>query len=77
MKYTLENFSNILFNGFEIKLPDETLNIISDIAQHVGSPSYIKTPVFHKREVVPGKNINQQMGGGDGYKKKRRNKNAG
>ena len=75
MKYTLENFSNILFNGFEIKLPDETLNIISDIAQHVGSPSYIKTPVFHKREVVPGKNNNQQMGGGDGYKKKRRNKN--
>jgi len=76
MKYTLQNFSNILFNGFEIKLPDETLNIISDIAQHVGSPSYIKTPVFHKREVVPGKN-NQQMGGGDGtYKKKRRNKNS-
>lgn len=75
MKYTLENFSTILFNGFEIKLPDETLNIISDIAQHVGSPSYIKTPVFHKREVVPGKNNNQQMGGGDGYKKKRRNKN--
>jgi len=75
MKYTLENFSNILFNGFEIKLPDETLNIISDIAQHVGSPSYIKTPVFNKREVIPGKN-NQQMGSGDSaYKKKRRNKN--
>lgn len=73
MKYTLENFSNILFNGFEIKLPDETINIISDIAQHVGSPSYIKTPVFNKRDVVVGKN-NQQMNG-DGYKKKRRNKN--
>jgi len=75
MKYTLENFSTILFNGFEIKLPDDTLNIISDIAQHVGSPTYIKTPVFNKREVIPGKN-NQQMIGGDGvYKKKRRNKN--
>jgi len=74
MKYTLENFSNVLFNGFEIKLPDETLNIISDIAQHVGSPTYIKTPVFNKREIVPGKN-NQQMNG-DGYKKKRRNKNT-
>jgi hypothetical protein len=74
MKYTLENFSNILFNGFEIKLPDETLNIISDIAQHVGSPSYIKTPVFHKREVIPGKN-NQQTNGDGAYKKKRRNKN--
>jgi len=73
MKYTLENFSNILFNGFEIKLPDETINIISDIAQHVGSPSYIKTPVFNKRDVVVGKS-NQQMNG-DGYKKKRRNKN--
>jgi hypothetical protein len=73
MKYTLENFSNILFNGFEIKLPDETLNIISDIAQHVGSPTYIKSPVFHKRDVTLGKN-NQQMNS-DGHKKKRRNKN--
>ena len=75
MKYTLENFSTILFNGFEIKLPDETLHIISDIAQHVGSPSYIKTPVFNKREIIPGKN-NQSNSSVDGsYKKRRRNKN--
>jgi hypothetical protein len=76
MKYTLENFSNILFNGFEIKLPDETLNIISDIAQHVGSPSYIKTPVFNKREVGPAKTTQQMSSDGAGYKKKRRNKNS-
>ena len=75
MKYTLENFSNILFNGFEIKLPDETLNIISDIAQHVGSPTYIKTPVFNKREVIPGKNSQPANSGDGAYKKKRRNKN--
>ena len=74
MKYTLENFSNILFNGFEIKLPDETLNIISDISQHVGSPTYIKSPVFHKREFISGKN--NQLIQGDVYKKKRRNKNS-
>jgi hypothetical protein len=76
MKYTLENVSNILFNGFEIKLPDETLNIISDIAQHVGSPSYIKTPVFNKREVGPAKTTQQMSSDGAGYKKKRRNKNS-
>ena len=76
MKYTLENFSNILFNGFEIKLPDETLNIISDIAQHVGSPSYIKTPLFNKREVGPAKTTQQMSSDGAGYKKKRRNKNS-
>ena len=49
-RYSLENITNILFNGFDYKLPEETLNIISDIALQVGSPDYVKTPVFQKRE---------------------------
>lgn len=50
MKYTLDNIITILFNGFEYKLPDETLDKISEIALQVGSPDYVKTPVFQKRD---------------------------
>jgi hypothetical protein len=50
MKYTLDNIIAILFNGFEYKLPDETLDKISEIALQVGSPDYVKTPVFQKRD---------------------------
>jgi hypothetical protein len=48
--YTLDDFMNIKMNGFEYKLPDDTLSIINDIAKEVGSPFYIKTPVFKKNE---------------------------
>jgi hypothetical protein len=37
-------------NGFDCKLPDDTLAIINEIAKEVGSPFYIKTPVFKKNE---------------------------
>lgn len=48
--YTLEKINEILYQGFEYKLPDETLSIISKLSTEVGSPDYIKTPVFQKRE---------------------------
>lgn len=73
MKYTLDNIITILFNGFDYKLPDETLNKISEIALQVGSPDYVKTPVFQKREnpmkVEP--ILKESMGGN---KKNRRGK---
>jgi len=50
MRYTLDNINEILFNGFDYKLPQETLEIISNLALQVGSPDYVKTPVFQKRE---------------------------
>lgn len=50
MKYTLQDFNNIIFDGFDFKLPDETINLISLLALEVGSPSYIKTPIFKKRD---------------------------
>jgi len=59
-KYSLHDFNNIIFDGFDFKLPDETVNLISELSLEVGSPSYIKTPVFKKKEnhllksVVPG-----------------------
>jgi hypothetical protein len=50
MKYTLDDFQTILFNGFKYDFPPETLQIISGLATEVGSPNYVKTPVFQKRE---------------------------
>jgi hypothetical protein len=50
MRYTLDNINSILFNGFEYNLPEKTLETISNLALQVGSPDYVKTPVFKKRE---------------------------
>ena len=66
MKYHLQDFNNILFDGFDFKLPDETVHLISVLALEVGSPTYIKTPVFKKREggAIPpeqGYNVNSDI----------------
>lgn len=50
LKYTLKDFTNITFDGFNYSLPEDTITLISELSLEVGSPSYIKTPVFQKRE---------------------------
>jgi hypothetical protein len=77
LRYNLEDFNNITSDGFQINLPEDTLQKISEIALQVGSPTYIRTPVFNKkeREVT---NVNTSAGGGGGpgtVMKKRRNRN--
>ena len=73
--YNLEKINEILYQGFEYKLPDETLAIISQLSSEVGSPDYIKTPVFQKREnpmkVEPSVYVKESSGYGN---KKRRGK---
>jgi len=49
-RYTLNDFSNITFDGFVYTLPEETIQLISDLTSQVGSPTYIKTPVFNRIE---------------------------
>lgn len=49
-KYTLQDVKNIMHNGFNYQLPEYTLKLINKIACQVGSPNYIKTPIFKKRE---------------------------
>jgi len=49
-RYTLKDFNEIIFNGFNIDLSEETIKIISGLAKEVGSPDYVKTPIFKKRE---------------------------
>lgn len=75
MKYNLKDFQNITFNGFNFELPAETINIISELTLQVGSPSYIKTPVFQKRNMgVQNDNSNTQNR--DINHKKKKNKNV-
>ena len=50
LKYTLQDFTDIAFNGFNLMLPEDVIQIISGLSKEVGSPDYVKTPVFKKRE---------------------------
>ena len=48
--YTLEQIEDIIFKGFDYEIPDEVMEKISSLAMEVGSPDYVKTPIFRKRE---------------------------
>lgn len=74
LRYTLENFESILFNGFDYKLPDEVIEKISDLAIKVGSPDYVKTPVFKKRDSSFKEEI-QPVFKDNSNKKKKKNRN--
>jgi len=50
LKYTLDEVNDIIFQGFDYSLSEATLKIISELSLQVGSPDYVKTPVFQKRE---------------------------
>ena len=48
--YQISDFEAIKWNGFECELPQQMIDLISSIADQVGAPSYVKTPVFPKRD---------------------------
>ena len=54
--YTLNDFNNLIFTGFNYTLPSDTLQIISNLALEVGSPNYVKTPIFQKKVKLIDKN---------------------
>lgn len=76
LRYNLNDFNETIFNGFNYVLPSETVKIISELSLEVGSPNYVKTPIFQKREnpmkVDPGAAITKDA---NNFKKKRGNKN--
>lgn len=49
MKYNLNYFINVSFNGFDFVVPEDVVKTISSLSMEVGSPSYIRTPVFKKK----------------------------
>ena len=50
-QYTLEDINNILASGFSYDLKDSNvIELISSLANKVGAPTYVKTPMFPKQE---------------------------
>lgn len=47
-QYTLSDFERITYNGFEYTIPTATLALVSSLADQVGAPTYVKTPIFPK-----------------------------
>lgn len=84
MKYSIKDFNDILFNGFNFTLDENTINIINKLSSEVGSPSYIKTPEFFKKPPHPVETMSansfeglNNYGGmkGSHFKKRKANKN--
>lgn len=46
--YNIDFFENTLWNGFQFEVPEETMVLISHLAEKVGAPNYVKTPIFTK-----------------------------
>lgn len=53
-QYTLSDFERIIHNGFEYTVPPDVVALVSKIADQVGAPTYVKTPVFPKNKAVIG-----------------------
>ena len=50
-QYTLQDFNDIISAGFSYEFKDSNvIELISSLANKVGAPTYIKTPVFPKRD---------------------------
>jgi hypothetical protein len=65
-RYTINDFENIMFGGIDFRLPQETINIITSIADQVGAADYVRTPQFNKKS-----NTVTGAGAGAGYAKKK------
>lgn len=57
-RFTLEDINKIKLKGFDMKLPENTIAMVNKLAQLVGSPEYVRTPVFKKRISNPNANAN-------------------
>jgi hypothetical protein len=70
MRYNVEDFNKIIFDGFTYKLSDETMQAIQTIADQVGAPEYVRTPQFPKRDRQSGSGSS----GGNATGRRRRGK---
>jgi hypothetical protein len=67
-RYDLPDYAAFMNIGFDLKLPDEVLKSVSELADLVGAPTYIKTPVFPLREPGDFRTASVPLGsGGTGY----------
>lgn len=73
-RYSIADIENIIFNGIQLELPLDVIQIITSIANQVGAADYIRTPQFNKKNATGGAGLPQNPG--NGYSSnKRRNKN--
>jgi len=63
-RYDLPDYAAFMNMGFDLKLSDEALKSVSDLADLVGAPTYIKTPIFPVREPGDFRNANPSLAGG-------------
>ena len=72
-QYSITDYEDITNAGFICNLSQETLDIISKLSEQVGAPTYIKTPIFLKKESRTigdvGGGVGAAGGGGNGFKK--------
>jgi len=67
IQYDMNDYEEITNAGFICNLTQETLDIISKLSEQVGAPTYIKTPIFLKKESrVSGLGLGMGMGMGMG-----------
>lgn len=50
IQYDMNDYEEITNAGFICNLTQDTLDIISKLSEQVGAPTYIKTPIFLKKE---------------------------
>lgn len=50
IQYDMNDYEEIMNAGFICNLTQDTLDIISKLSEQVGAPTYIKTPIFLKKE---------------------------
>ena len=65
-RYDLPDYAAFMNMGFDLKLPDEVIKSVSGLADLVGAPTYIKTPVFPVRDPSDFRSGSQHTGGGGG-----------
>ena len=49
MQYTLSDVDKIKSLDNKYIISDEIIEMINSISEKVGAPSYVKTPIFHKK----------------------------
>jgi len=65
-RYDLPDYAAFMNMGFDLKLPDDVIKSVSGLADLVGAPTYIKTPVFPVRDPSDFRSGSQHTGSGSG-----------
>ena len=65
-RYDLPDYAAFMNMGFDLKLPDDVLKSVSELADLVGAPTYVKTPVFPVRSELGSSSITEESGAGAG-----------